>query len=99
MGVSRRPDGGEDLFFVHHPDGKQLHGAGLAAARKAEGGDGWDVTCTIVTREVRDAGGEVHDRMPVFLAEDAVADWISPGEVQARAEGPGSVQVSARWVP
>ena len=58
--------GGKDPFFIHHPDGELLHAAGLAAASKSEDGGGWDVTFTIVTREARDAGGEVHDRMPVF---------------------------------
>ncbi|WP_422117882.1 SOS response-associated peptidase family protein [Brachybacterium sp. UNK5269] len=47
-----------------------LHAAGLTAARKAEDGESRDVTFTIVTREARearDAGGKVHDRMPVCL--------------------------------
>ncbi|GAP77907.1 SOS response-associated peptidase [Brachybacterium paraconglomeratum] len=81
-------DGGKDPFFIHHPDGQLLHAAGLTAARKAEDGDGWDVTFTIVTREARDAGGEVHDRMPVFLAEDAVADWLVPRMLEPEQKEP-----------
>ena len=65
---------GKDPHFVHHPDGELLHAAGLTAARKTDDGESWDVSFTIITREARDAGGEVHDRMPVFLTEDAVTD-------------------------
>lgn len=77
-------DGGKDPIYIHHPDGQLLHAAGLTAARKAEYGDGWDVTFTIVTREARDAGGEVHDRMPVVLTEGAFADWLVPGKLEAQ---------------
>lgn len=81
-------DGGKDPFFIHHPDGKLLHAAGLTAARKSEDGEGWDVTFTIVTREARDAGGEVHDRMPAFLTEDTLAEWLSPGKLAAEQKDP-----------
>lgn len=81
-------DGGKDPYFIHHPDGQLLHAAGLTSARKAEDGDGWDVTFTIVTREARDASGEVHDRMPVFLTEDAVADWLVPGKLEPEQKDP-----------
>ncbi|HEX7350178.1 hypothetical protein [Brachybacterium sp.] len=37
-------DGGRASFLIHHPGGQLLHAAGLTAARKAEDGDGWDVT-------------------------------------------------------
>lgn len=32
----------------------------------------------VVTREARDAGGEVHDRMPAFLTPDAMDAWLEP---------------------
>lgn len=80
--------GGKDPFFIHHPDGELLHAAGLAAASKSEDGGGWDVTFTIVTREARDAGGEVHDRMPVFLTNDVVAEWLTPGKLAAEQRDP-----------
>ena len=32
----------------------------------------------VVTREARDAGGEVHDRMPAFLTPDAADEWLAP---------------------
>lgn len=81
-------DGGKDPYFIHHPDGQLLHAAGLTAARKDESSDGWNVTFTIVTREARDAGGEVHDRMPVFLTEDILGEWLSPGKLEAEKKDP-----------
>ena len=81
-------DGGKDPFFIHHPDGELLHAAGLTAARKSEDGEGWDVTFTIVTREARDAGGEVHDRMPVFLTKEAAGEWLAPGKLEAEQKDP-----------
>jgi len=81
-------DGGKDPFVIHHPDSKLLHAAGLTAARKAEDGDSWDITFTIVTREACDAGGEVHDRMPVFLTDDAVGEWLTPGKLEAEQKDP-----------
>lgn len=81
-------DGGKDPFFIHHPDGELLHAAGLTAARKSEDGEGWDVTFTIVTREARDASGEVYDRMPAFLTADAVGEWLTPGKLEAEQKDP-----------
>lgn len=82
------PDGGKDPFFIHHPEGQLLHAAGLTAARRSEDGDGWDVTFTVITREARDASGEVHDRMPAFLTEEALADWLAPGKLGAEQKDP-----------
>lgn len=59
-----------------------LHGDGLLAAA----GLTWSmdvrgerVRCfVVITREARDAGGEVHDRMPAFLTDDAMGQWLEP---------------------
>ncbi|MGP5364411.1 SOS response-associated peptidase [Brachybacterium tyrofermentans] len=87
-------DGGKDPFFIHHPDGELLHAAGLTAARKAEDGEGWDITFSVVTREGRDAGGEVHDRMPVFLTDGAVQEWLVPGKLDAGQKDPLLAQLA-----
>ncbi|HWU30000.1 MAG TPA: SOS response-associated peptidase [Microbacterium sp.] len=60
-----------------------LHGDGLLAAAgltwSMELPDGERSRCMVViTREARDAGGEVHDRMPAFLTEDAMTAWLEP---------------------
>jgi putative SOS response-associated peptidase YedK len=60
-----------------------IHGTGLLAAaaiytpRKDDAGE-WYLTASIVTREARDASGELHDRMPAFLTPDLVSDWLNP---------------------
>lgn len=81
-------DGGKDPFFIHHPGGELPHAAGLAAASESEGGEGCDVTFTIVTCEARDAGGEVHYRMTVFLTEGAVGEWLVSGKLEAEQKDP-----------
>src|SRR5690606_26172832 len=53
---------------------------GLCAARKE--GDDWVLSTAIVTREARDASGEVHDRMPAFLTPDAYDAWLSPERLE-----------------
>lgn len=68
--------------MIHHREGKLLHAAGLTAARKAEDGESWDASLTIVTREASDAGGEVHDCKPVLLTDDAVGEWLTPGKLE-----------------
>lgn len=58
-----------------HADGL-LSAAGLATARKDDAGE-WAVSCTIITREARDASGDVHDRMPAFLTDDVWDEWLT----------------------
>ena len=67
--------GHKQAFFLH---GEQplLAAAGIYTARKV--GDDWEVSTSIITREARDASGEVHDRMPVFLDRDAWDDYLAP---------------------
>lgn len=74
-------DDGKQPYYVHATDEKLLHAAGLTAAEQNADGD-WDVTFTIITREARDAAGDVHDRMPAFLEEDLMAEWLAPGKLE-----------------
>lgn len=60
-----------------------LHGEGLLSAAgltwSMELPSGERSRCfVVITREARDAGGEVHDRMPAFLTPDAWDAWLSP---------------------
>ena len=32
----------------------------------------------VITREARDASGEIHDRMPAFISDDLRDDWLNP---------------------
>lgn len=40
----------------------------------------------VITREARDASGEVHDRMPAFLTRDTLDAWLSPEKVTGDAK-------------
>ena len=61
-----------------------LAAAGLATARKVD--DAWVVSTVIVTREARDASGEVHPRMPAFLTREAYDEWLSPAKLASDAD-------------
>ncbi len=65
---------------------EQLAAAGLVAAVKVA--DEWVLTAAIITRAARDASGEIHDRMPVFLAPDVYDAWLNPQKI----EDPGHIQ-------
>jgi len=67
-----------------HGERPILAAAGLATARKVD--DEWVVSTVIVTREARDASGEVHDRMPAFLTRDAYDEWLSPAKLASDAD-------------
>jgi putative SOS response-associated peptidase YedK len=77
-----RADGKQPWFL--HGEEPILAAAGLYAARKE--GDEWRVSFTIITREARDASGEVHDRMPVFLTPDVRDAWLSPEPLTSSEE-------------
>ena len=65
----------KQAHFLH---GEQplLAAAGISTARKVD--DEWEVSTAIITREARDASGEVHDRMPVFLEPDVSTSGSRP---------------------
>lgn len=70
---------GKQPFFIHSEETDTLAAAGLYAARKE--GDEWQITFTVITREARDASGQIHDRMPVFLTDDVRDEWLSTEKV------------------
>lgn len=84
-------DQGKQPYFIHAIDGGLLSAAGLYEVRKDGAGE-WEVTYAVITRTARDAGGEVHDRMPVFLTPDAWVEWIAPGKVD-KAQAPGMLSM------
>ncbi|AYF97093.1 SOS response-associated peptidase [Protaetiibacter intestinalis] len=75
--------GDKQAHFLHG-ERPILAAAGLATARRVEGD--WAVSCVIVTREARDASGEVHDRMPAFLTRDVYEEWLNPARLDTEAE-------------
>ncbi len=42
-------------------------------------------TCTILTTEANEVVGQVHDRMPVLIAEGDLDEWLSPDPLGERA--------------
>ncbi|PWC05536.1 SOS response-associated peptidase [Agromyces badenianii] len=67
--------GHKQAFFLHG-ERPLLAAAGIYTTRKV--GDEWEVSTSIITREARDASGEVHDRMPVFLERDVWNEYLAP---------------------
>lgn len=65
--------GDKQPHFLHGRE-PLLAAAGIFAARKVD--DAWQVSTAIITREARDASGEVHDRMPVFLDPGVYDRWL-----------------------
>ncbi|WP_198169693.1 SOS response-associated peptidase [Agromyces laixinhei] len=59
-----------------------LAAAGISTARKLDEGI-WQVSTSIITREARDASGEIHDRMPVYLPLNAVDYYLDPTKLDA----------------
>ena len=43
-----------------------------------EADEGHELRFVIITDGGRDASGEIHDRMPVFLTPDLWGEWLSP---------------------
>jgi putative SOS response-associated peptidase YedK len=69
--------------FIHGDVGL-LAAAGIYAVRKVD--DEWVVSTAIITREARDASGEVHERMPVFLTPELYDEWLNPAKFTTDAE-------------
>jgi putative SOS response-associated peptidase YedK len=68
--------GHKQAHFLHPKKGGLLAAAGIYTARKVD--DQWEVSAAIITRPARDASGEIHDRMPVFLEPDVWTDYLDP---------------------
>jgi putative SOS response-associated peptidase YedK len=71
--------GHKRAHFLHAGDGGLLAAAGIYTVRKVN--DEWQVSTAIITREARDASGEVHDRMPVFLGRDIWDEFLTPDKL------------------
>ncbi len=66
--------------WFHRADGGLLLFAGLYEAWLPKPNEP-EVTFTIITTDANAVVGEVHARMPVILADDAVDHWLFPGEM------------------
>lgn len=73
--------------FILPFEGDLLSAAALYTTRRDEATGEKTTSYTIITREARDASGEIHDRMPVFLTRDALAEWLNPAKIEDDPEG------------
>jgi putative SOS response-associated peptidase YedK len=81
----RRTDGSRQPYAIVRQDGKPLALAGLWAPWRGPGSDAELRTCAVITTSANEVVGELHDRMPVILPEDAWDQWLDP-EYQDTAE-------------
>lgn len=44
----------------------------------SEPGTGWHLTATIITRASSGVMADIHDRMPLFVDDEIVGDWLDP---------------------
>lgn len=44
----------------------------------------------VITREARDASGDIHDRMPGFLSDDLRDDWLNPTSLTVERDSASS---------
>ncbi len=86
------PDGKtiKQPHFIHG-EGELLAAAGIYTVRKVN--DEWVVSNAIITREAKDASGEVHDRMPVFLTPKYYDEWLNPVKFTTDAEREHAVSI------
>jgi putative SOS response-associated peptidase YedK len=81
-----REENGKKVKQPHfiHGGSDLLAAAGIYTARKVD--DDWVLSTAIVTREARDASGEIHDRMPAFLTPDIYDEWLTPQALTTEAD-------------
>lgn len=88
-------------FFMHRRDGETLFMAGLwsvwsgGEGRKAEAPL---LSCTVITTDAVGELAEIHDRMPLILAEDQWDAWLNPDapldpELLARPPDVGRIEL------
>ncbi len=65
-------------FFMHRDDGATLFMAGLWSVWKPASSAAPLLSCTIITTDAVGELAEIHDRMPLILAEDDWDAWLNP---------------------
>jgi putative SOS response-associated peptidase YedK len=72
----RAEGGGKQPYYFSPADGGVLSIAGLWDEWREGNSPGRLLSCTMIVTEANEFAGRVHDRMPVFLAENGFASWI-----------------------
>ena len=76
--------GDKQAHFLRSETGGLLAAAGIYTARRVD--EQWEVSAAIITRPARDASGEVHDRMPVFLEPAVWDEFLTPDKLDAEGK-------------
>lgn len=81
QGSLEGPKGGKSAktpFFMHRADGGLVCMAGLWSVWKPDKNANPLLSCTIITTDAVGELAEIHDRMPLMLAEDHWDAWLNP---------------------
>lgn len=70
--------GGKTPFFLHRRDGNLVCMAGLWSVWKPSKAAAPLLSCTIITTDAVGPMAEIHDRMPLMLAEENWDAWLNP---------------------
>lgn len=70
--------GGKTPFYLHRADGELLFMAGLWSVWKAAKEASPLLSCTIVTTDAVGELADIHDRMPLIVAERDWDRWLNP---------------------
>jgi putative SOS response-associated peptidase YedK len=71
----KKTNGRKQPYLIHRADGKPFGFAGLWSRWK-------DIeSCTILTTNANELVRDMHDRMPVILAQSDYATWLNPDSV------------------
>lgn len=65
-------------FYLHRIDGEMLFAAGLWSVWKPAKDASPLLSCTIITTDAVGELGEIHDRMPLIVAESDWDRWLDP---------------------
>lgn len=77
----QRKEGGKHPFFIEPEEGQLMLFAGLYDEAQAQNGDPLE-SYAIITTEANDQMSALHDRMPVILDPDDVADWLDTEQTE-----------------
>ena len=78
----QRRAGGKQPFFIEPEEGQLMLFAGLYDEAKAANGDPLE-SYAIITTDANTRMSALHDRMPVILDPDDVADWLDPEQTES----------------
>lgn len=71
-------------YYFQAPDGHTLSIAGLYSWWRAQPGQPWLLTATILTTQATPEASRVHDRMPLLITDTTLDSWLDPN-VDGRA--------------